>query len=160
MKNKETPLWKIHAHGNLIHLPFWRRIRHLLLHPSLSKKPVGMYLLGKEKYIEGPSMKPLTYPINWVLQPGRPGHVDGNLMKKILEKNSREKNFPKKEGIIGFWDDNRDWLTHSAVFSEFTDGRTVVFHQKNVGEEFGVSSVENYLDNHPKQIERYYSFIG
>ncbi|OGJ15555.1 hypothetical protein A3K73_05190 [Candidatus Pacearchaeota archaeon RBG_13_36_9] len=175
MENEETPLWKIHARGNLINLPFWRRIRYLLGNPDLVGKPVGkgpsgepvfpnchgtvIYLLGKEKYIEGPPMEPYTYPLNWVLQPGRPGHVDGNLMKKILEKNSREDNFPEKGGVVGLWDDEFNWLVHSAVFSEFTDGRHIIFHQRNYKEKFEISSVEHYLENYPRYAVRYYSFI-
>ncbi len=175
MKIKEDLLWKIHAQGNLINLPFWNRIKHLSQNPNLCKEAAGdgpcgepvlpnchgtvVYLLGKEDFIEGSSMeKCVVNSLMWVLKEGGPGYVDQNLMKKILEKHFVEVKFPRKGDVVSFWEDNR--LVHSAVFSEFLGWRIVIFHQRDYGEGFEISSVEDYLSGTSKYFEKYYSLTA
>ncbi len=150
------------------------KIKHLLQNPNLHKTPVGkgpcgeevlsnchgtvLYLLNKEKYITGPPMEKNTYPLNWILQAGNPGHIDGNLMKKILEKNFKRINWPKKGDVVGFWEN--DWLVHSAVFLDFVNGKTIIFNQKDIDQPFEISTVETYLDCHSDQNECYYTLLS
>ena len=173
-------LLMLHAQGNLIHLPYWDKIKYLRQNPKLHETPIEkdscgqeifsnchgtiLFLLGGEEYITGPKWEDHTYPINWSRKPGRPGYVEGGIMKEILNKHSKPLDNPKPGAIVTFWIEGfstmGDWLCHSAIYSEFLNGRHIIFHQKNIKGRFETSTIEDVLaEYHNYEKVQYHEWI-
>jgi hypothetical protein len=73
-------------------------------------------------------------------------------MKDILNKHSKPLDNPKPGAIVTFWCKGfsimSDWLVHSAIYSEFLNGKSIIFHQKNIRERFETSTIEDVFSGY------------